>query len=41
MNVIDRKPRDPEQKHLKSLEYLAEIVADELELRLMAIRGAR
>ncbi|MFI5844044.1 GAF domain-containing protein [Catenuloplanes sp. NPDC051500] len=40
VNVIDRKPRDPDQKHLKSLEYLAEIVADELELRLMAIRGA-
>ncbi|MDP9795916.1 sigma-B regulation protein RsbU (phosphoserine phosphatase) [Catenuloplanes nepalensis] len=40
VNVIDRKPRDPEQKHLRSLEYLAEIVADELELRLMAIRGS-
>ncbi|MDR7274366.1 GAF domain-containing protein [Catenuloplanes atrovinosus] len=40
VNVIDKRPRDPEHKQLRSLEYLAEIVADELELRLMAIRGA-
>ena len=40
VNVIDTRPREATPKQLKALEYLAAIVADELELRLMVIRSA-
>jgi len=40
VNVIDARPREATEKQLKALEYLAAMVADELELRLMVIRSA-
>ena len=41
INIIDRKPRELSVHELETLEQLAEIVVDELELRLAAIRVAR
>jgi GAF domain-containing protein len=40
VNVIDARPREATPKQLKALEYLASMVSDELELRLMVIRSA-
>jgi len=40
VNVIDARPRQVTEKQLKALEYLAAMVSDELELRLMVIRSA-
>ncbi len=40
VNVIDAKPREATEKQLKALEYLAAMVSDELELRLMVVRSA-
>jgi len=40
VNVIDARPREATAQQLKALEYLASIVADELEMRLMVIRSA-
>lgn len=40
VNVIDSRPREPRPRQLKALEHLAAMVADELELRLLVIRGA-
>lgn len=41
LNIIDREPREISADELETLEQLAEIVVDELELRLAAIRVAR
>lgn len=40
VNVIDNRPRETTQRQLTALEHLAAIVSDELELRLLVIRGA-
>jgi len=40
VNVIDNRPRGATDQRLTALEHLAAVVADELELRLMAIRSA-
>lgn len=40
VNVIDARPREATEQQLKALEYLAAMVSDELELRLMVIRSA-
>ncbi|GAA0496123.1 hypothetical protein Ade02nite_17650 [Paractinoplanes deccanensis] len=40
VNVIDNRPRQATAHQLKALEHLAAAVSDELELRLMVIRGA-
>jgi GAF domain-containing protein len=40
VNVIDSRPREVTPPQLQALEYLAAIVADELELRLMVVRSA-
>ena len=40
VNVIDNQPREATPRQLKALEYLAAMVSDELELRLMVIRSA-
>ena len=40
VNVIDTRPREATQRHLTALEHLAATVSDELELRLLVIRGA-
>lgn len=41
LNIIDREPRQLTDDELLTLKELAEIVVDELELRLAAIRVAR
>lgn len=41
LNIIDRVPRELTADELETLKELAEIVVDELELRLAAIRVAR
>lgn len=41
INIIDREPREMSIEELETLGQLAEIVVDELELRLSAIRVAR
>jgi GAF domain-containing protein len=40
VNVIDNRPREAAPRQLRALEHLAQMVADELELRLMVIRSA-
>jgi GAF domain-containing protein len=40
VNVIDNRPRDTTPRQLRALEHLAQMVSDELELRLMVIRSA-
>lgn len=40
VNVIDNRPRDATPRQLRALEHLAQMVSDELELRLMVIRSA-
>jgi GAF domain-containing protein len=40
VNVIDSRPRETTDRQLKALEHLAELVADELELRLMVVHSA-
>ncbi|MFY1631866.1 GAF domain-containing protein [Solwaraspora sp. WMMB335] len=39
VNAIDRRPRRPGTKQLRALQHLAEVVADDLELRLIALRS--
>ena len=41
LNIIDRQPRELSDDELLTLRELAEIVVDELELRLAALRVAR
>jgi signal transduction histidine kinase len=41
LNVIDREPREPSPEEIATLEDLAAIVVDELELRLAALREER
>lgn len=41
INIIDSEPREMSVDELETLKQLAEIVVDELELRLSAIRVAR
>jgi GAF domain-containing protein len=40
VNVIDSRPRETTERQLKALQCLAELVSDELELRLMVVRSA-
>ena len=40
VNVIDTRPRTVTPRQVTALEYLAAMVSDELELRLMVIRSA-
>jgi GAF domain-containing protein len=40
VNVIDNRPREATKNQLTALQHLAATVSDELELRLMVIRGA-
>jgi sigma-B regulation protein RsbU (phosphoserine phosphatase) len=40
VNVIDSRPRETTDRQLKALEHVADLVADELELRLMVVRSA-
>ena len=39
-NFFAARPREATEQQLKALEYLAAMVSDELELRLMVIRSA-
>lgn len=41
LNIIDREPRELSDDELQTLKELAEVVVDELELRLAALRLAR
>lgn len=41
LNIIDREPRDLSEEDLELLQELAEVVVDELELRLAAVRLQR
>lgn len=40
VNVIDNRPREATPRQLTALRHLAQMVSDELELRLMVIRSA-
>jgi GAF domain-containing protein len=41
LNIIDKEPRELTDNELQTLKELAEVVVDELELRLAALRLAR